>query len=487
MSFKTKKSTIIGWQSILVQLAVFLVLFKWRLSHNETAPDEMAPLNLFLHGAAGTNKTKGALLLPAWLGYETGLVDVTTLEHIGDLAGVLNLHTLRESGLAEFTGGLLLRKPILVLDEIVHCPEHVVAQAKLLLQRKLVLLGKQIEIEVQAFIGTGNLASDMLQSQPTRFDTATADRFALIVKVPSQWEMPPDDQRLITLNLPSNKFELDLKAAMKGIEQHFSNVVSESGVKALSYVHTLGDQLKDTPFSFEGRRAQLLYQFVLMGMALCRAQPERELKETLWSITRDCLSYHLLSGIDLDFGRLRSVHEIAYQGMGDTTLEGLIAAATDLDTKMELIVRHLQDVSLLTKSNVFGQVLTSSNIARRLALRKLVEGPLFTDENPELKEIAKRLEIPNEGVSPGVEQWAFVAAMTDFEKVAFEMVLGDLKKMEELLRETDRYLKKWGVTTDSTPSFAADKKGTPADLANNPDQFIPLQARSSGRNGALVV
>ena len=175
-----------GWNAIIPQLTAFFVVLTRR-------PGGLTPFNLFLCGLPGSNKTEGILDLAQFLGHRVQLVDASTLDDVSELAGVVDLSANRERGEARLIEGDLLKTDVLVLDEFLNARAHVVPQFRLLLQGHMVMLAKRVPISVQAIIGTGNLSCDMEEGQAQELDSPTADRFAMIVRVPSLSEMSKKD------------------------------------------------------------------------------------------------------------------------------------------------------------------------------------------------------------------------------------------------------------------------------------------------------
>jgi len=442
---QTMKSalSVVGWQGLIPQLTAFYTV----VANNGI--DEMMPINMMLTGKPGTNKTEGAVAVCQHLGHVTSCVDMGTIDDVSELAGIVDLHANRQEGISRFIEGQLLKAEIFVADELANTRDHVMSQLRQLLQRKLVLLGNPVNINWKAIVATGNLQEDLLEGQARLLDSAMADRMALIVRVPSLSEMNADDQEAILEGRTNNSFAYALDQAMEGVRRHHSLVESECGRHVTRYVKTLCAQIAGTPFAFEGRRGKLLRKFLLVATALCRAQPERSLNETMWLLTRDCLSYHRLSGVDLDMSQLKAAHEGAFQAMGDISVESLILAEADLNNKVALVVEHLADVGLspVTKADIFGQVMASNNVPMRLALLELTRHPKFAGQPAELRALIERMQFPFEGdgVRLGAAELAAICTMTQAELIAFEIAGGDQSEMRKLLAKMQEHLVHWAV------------------------------------------
>src|SRR3989344_7676989 len=197
-----KNIGIIGWERILPELATFFTALKMR----EKSQNDMAPFNLFLSGRPGTNKTVGITNLCQMLGYSVGKIDCSTLDDVAELAGVIDIHANRTQGISKIIEGELLNKDILILDEFLNAKPHVVPQFRLMLHRRLILLAKEVPMNIKCLIATANLSDDMDAGDANVLDSPTADRFAMLVHVPSFSDLNTDEQDAIIERSPQGDF-----------------------------------------------------------------------------------------------------------------------------------------------------------------------------------------------------------------------------------------------------------------------------------------
>jgi hypothetical protein len=431
---------IIGWDSVLPQLVSFFAVLRRR-------PNGFTPFNLFLSGNPGTNKSEGALRLARALGYQAEIIDTSTLDDVAELAGVTDLRANRERGEASLIEGVFLKADVLVVDEFPNARPHVLPMFRLLLQGKYSLMGQPVEINCRCMIGTGNLQSEMVEGQANALDSPTADRFAMVVRVPSLTEMDADDAAAILEDRTSAKFADAFGRALEGTDRLFAQVEAEAGGRATRYVQSLVGSTKGTLFAFEGRRGKLLRQFVIAAMALCRAEPNMDLERTIWQVVRDVLSYHRLSGLELDLAQLESFHRIAYQNMGDVTVEGLIAGEPEPSKKIAILMANLAAVTAITKVSVLGEGLKSTNIGLVLAIKEIVASQLFEGQPSELRALVERAPLPfaTRGVTLTSATLAKLAEMSAGERAAFELADGDESRAAALLAEMREHLDRWGA------------------------------------------
>ncbi len=352
MTTHAKTIRIVGWTSIVPQLATFFSVLKRR-------PNHLTPFNLFVSGNPGTNKSEGMQDLVQFLGHSVSLVDSSTLDDVSELAGIVDLQANRERGEARLIEGQLLKTEILILDEFLNTRLHVVPQFRLLLQGMLVLMGQKVPMSTKAMIGMGNLSDDMLVGQANQLDSPTADRFAMIISVPSFSEMSPAEQDAILEDRANGDFADAFGKAVAGIDAEWEAAERELGIYATRYVRSLATQLAGTPFAFEGRRAKLLRGFVIAAMALHRAEPNRDLNQTVEAVVQACLMYHRLAGMELDTANLRAAHLAAFEILKNTGIEALIADEPLLEGKIAIMMTHLNEVSAITKADIFGHVKSS--------------------------------------------------------------------------------------------------------------------------------
>lgn len=431
---------IIGWGKIIPQLAAFFAVLKRR-------PNHLTPFNLFVSGRPGTNKTEGFEWLAKLLGYLVGLIDTSTLDDVSELAGVVDLHANRESGEAKVIEGELLKSDILILDEFLNCRPHVLPQFRLMLQGHLVLMGKKMPMTVRAIVGTGNLSTEMDAGEANHLDSPTADRFAMVVRVPTLSEMTPAEQEAILEGRGNTAFADEFRKAVSSIDKTFEATERELGSHATRYVRALSGALADTPCAFEGRRGKLLRSFVIAGLALCRAEPKRKVKEVLWAIAHDVLTYHRLSGIEVDLAALKAAHESAYKAMGKTGIEDLIAQEPTLAGKIGLMVAHLSGVSPVTKVDLLGHIVSGTDVSLKVAAKELVKSAKFAGQPAELRALIERTGLPLKkgGVLLSPESLVRYATMSQAEQLAWEICEGDETKTAELLAKVREHLNAWGV------------------------------------------
>lgn len=211
---------IIGWDRIIPQLAVFFATIDRR-------PGGLSPFNLFLSGEPGSNKSEGALAIAELCQLTVQLVDCSTLDDVSELAGVVDLHANREKGEAKLIEGDLLKAQILVLDEFLNTRKHVVPQFRLMLQGKLVLLGKNVPVKIKAIVAAGNLSEDMKEGEAHVLDSPTADRFAMLVRVPALSELSVEHAAAIIEGRVDSPFAPAFLGAVQGIKSNFNRVASE--------------------------------------------------------------------------------------------------------------------------------------------------------------------------------------------------------------------------------------------------------------------
>lgn len=392
---------IIGWDGIVPQLAVFFATI-------DQHPGGLSPYNLFLSGEPGSNKSEGALAMAALLGLSVQLVDCSTPDDISELAGVVDLNANRERGEAKLIEGDLLKTDILVLDEFLNTRKHVVPQFRLLLQRKLVLYGKDVPIKVKAIVAAGNLTEDMKEGEAHVLDSPTADRFAMLVRVPSLSELSVEHAAAIIEGRTDSPFAAIFRNAVAGIRGTIGGVSDSTYRHITLYVQTVLAHVKGTPYHFGGRRARLLHLFVLGALALCEFEQQRDRSETVWQVVRDCLSYHRLSGLTLDEGLLRQAHDLAmsvFDRKGDTLIEARISAEPILANKIGLVLKHPNHVSLITKVHVFGQVVAGSDRDLQFACRILAGSPVFANEPAEISALLRSGFLPPAEFWQSLEGW----------------------------------------------------------------------------------
>jgi MoxR-like ATPase len=392
---------IIGWDRIIPQLAVFFATIDRR-------PGGLSPFNLFLSGEPGSNKSEGALAIAELCQLTVQLVDCSTLDDVSELAGVVDLHANRERGEAKLIEGDLLKAQILVLDEFLNTRKHVVPQFRLMLQGKLVLLGKNVPVKIKAIVAAGNLSEDMKEGEAHVLDSPTADRFAMLVRVPALSELSVEHAAAIIEGRVDSPFAPAFLGAVQGIKSNFNQVASKWSPHVTLYVQTLLANLKDTSSEFGGRRAKLLRLFVIAALALCEAESQRDRNETIWQVVHDSLSYHHLSGLEVNSVRMRQAHDLAmsvFSQTGDALTEARIAAEPLLANKVALVLKHTASVSAITKAHVFGQVVASSDRELQFACRIVAGSPAFINEPADIGELIRRGYLPPAEFWQGLEGW----------------------------------------------------------------------------------
>ncbi|HEY9777397.1 MAG TPA: hypothetical protein V6C81_26785 [Planktothrix sp.] len=395
---------IIGWQRIRISLAAFFTNLRRR-------PAGLTPFNLFFSGLPGTAKTEGAVKLARLAGFTVALVDSSTLDDIAELAGVVDIHANRTLGENKIILGDLLKADILVLDEFLNTRAHVMSQFRLMLQGKLVISGKTVQMSTRAIIGTANLSKDMLAGSANEVDSPTADRWAMLVEVPALTEMTSAEMDAIIDDEAYGDFAGVFKRTCETMAKHYDAVASEAGKPATLYVRTMVAQFgADSPFACQGRRAKLLKSFVLSAVALCQEEKSLDMDATVWQVVRDCLTYHRLSGLELDMTKLTAAHKVALAVLKEAMhnqAEAFIAAEPDLPTKFGLVVRYKKEITPVTKVDVFGQAAGTQDLAFITACRIVLHSPWGVGEPAGLGELLRTGEKPTkeffeslDGMSP---------------------------------------------------------------------------------------
>jgi MoxR-like ATPase len=438
--------SIIGWLKNLVPLAVFFRFVKQRSN-----ADDLLPFNLFISGYPGTNKTNGMTLLPTLLNLSARRVHCATIDDVSELVGVPDLRGIREESKLGFIMGELLGADVLVLDEMLDVRPHVKSQLLLFLQRELVLFGKRIPMQTRTVIGTGNLATDLRHGTANELKSSEADRFAMVLEAPSLWDMQRKDmETVITSRSGDDSFLKEFLRAVEDIDRLYQAVERDFSAQIQRYIFSLGTALKGTDFHFEGRRAQLLYQFLAGTWALCLAQPERKLEECILSVVTACLSYHKLSGVQLDMNKLAGAHATAMESMGHGSIEGLISLEPELENKVGLLVRHLDRAGTYTKTAVLDEVLERGSAPLRLACRHLVASSKFAEQPPDLRGLVERAKLPypQGQVKLTLEDMGRYCDMSQMEVDALQLSGGDGTAAGALLSQTCDILSSWEVPCD---------------------------------------
>lgn len=429
---------IIGWHGIVPQLAVFFAVLKRR-------PNCLTPYNVFLSGLPGTNKSEGAMELSQLAGLDSAIVDTSTIDDVAELAGIIDLNANRNHSESRLIEGQALKKPVLILDEFPNARAHVVPQFRLFLQGRLTLFGNDQLMNTTAIIATGNLSDEMQQGEANVLDSPTADRFVMVIQVPSLAQMTGDDATAILEGDDSVVFGEAFKKAVGDIHNGFEEIEKQYGRQVTSYVRSLVTQLTGTPFAFEARRGKLVRLFVLAALALCEAQPERDREETVWQVTRDALSYHRLSGLPLDMLALRTAVKVAWKAMSDSTAETEIASEPDVAIKVGLMVKNLDKVSPMTKAAVFSKVVGSDDTVLKLATFELVRTERFRNEPAELAAFTQRIRFDDCKMHPSIEQVRLLARMSPTQGYIYQLCAGDDQEIKRLTGQVRKQLEAWGV------------------------------------------
>lgn len=443
---------IIGWQRNRISLAAFFAILERR-------PEGLTPFNMFFSGEPGTAKTEGALLLGRLLGKTVALVDSSTLDDIAELAGVVDIHANRTLGENKLILGDLLKAEILVLDEFLNTRPHVMSQYRLMLQGKLTICGKVVPMATRAIIGTANLSTDMLAGSANEVDSPTADRWAMIVEVPSLVVMTSAEVDAIIDDEPYGDFAGVLARTIEGMRENFKDTESELDKPVTLYVRTMVSQFgKGSPFACQGRRAKLLKSFVMAAMSLVRAEPGLSMDATVWEVVRDCLTYHRLSGLALEIPKLESAHKLAMAVLREAMnnqIEAFVAAEADVPTKFGLVIRHADQVTPVTKAEVFGQAAGSDDLAFLTACRIVVQSPWGIGQPAGLAELLRTGKKPAAEFFeklPGMtlelaDKWPTLAAAERFSWWTGWLAGDHSPETNRFMAQVRQYLESWGVST----------------------------------------
>ncbi|OHA04311.1 MAG: hypothetical protein A2934_01810 [Candidatus Sungbacteria bacterium RIFCSPLOWO2_01_FULL_47_10] len=397
----------IGWERILPELATFFAA----LAVREKTNCDLAPFNLFLAGRPGANKTAGVLGLCTALGYSVGIIDCSTLDDVAELAGVTDIHANREHGIAQIIEGDLLNKDVLILDEFLNAKPHVVPQFRLMLQRKLILLAKEVPMNIKCLIATANLSDDMDAGDANVLDSPTADRFAMLVHVPSFSDLNTDEQDAIIERSPQGDFGKTLAETVNAACAEFGAIKKQSEKDVTRFVRIMFQHLagaenssrntqnKSIRLSFEGRRAQIFRDFTVASLAasrhLTRYNPEKfETDGITLKMSVACLGVPKLTGGVVPLERIHNAHQEALiflkkNFLSRTEIE--ILDAPTLVDKIGIMARYMHEIPLTVKIDIMNSVLASDDIVLKLAVLELLHSPLFADEPAEFKNIREEL------------------------------------------------------------------------------------------------
>jgi hypothetical protein len=469
---------IIGWQRNRVSLAAYFAILDRRR-------DALTPFNIFFSGLPGTAKTEGAMKLAQLLGKTAALVDSSTLDDIAELAGVVDIHANRTLGKNQIILGDLLKAEILVLDEFLNTRPHVMSQYRLMLQGKLTICGNVVPMQTKAIIGTANLSKDMLAGTANEVDSPTADRWALIVEAPSLDVMSSAEIDAIIDDQPYGDFAGVFKRTIASMRKHLDRVEDQSSKPATLYVRTLVSQFPaGSPFACQGRRAKLLKSFVLAAMALCLEEPELDLDNTIWQVVRDCLTYHRLSGLELELPKLQSAHKLSLNILKDAMknqVEAFVAAESSLPVKLGLLIRHKDQVTAVTKVEVFGQAAGSDDLALLTACRIAVQSPWGKDEPAGMADLLRTAQKPTaeffeslEGMTPEfAAHWQELSAEERWQWWWRWLNGSYTPELNRFMAEVREHLQSWGLLTTPPQDItegATDERSCerPAVSSSNP-------------------
>lgn len=434
---------VVGWNKIIPQLVVFFTMCK------SMANEEFSIMNLFVHGKIGVNKTAGMQALVRHLGYSVGLIDSGTLDEISELAGVPDIHANRTEGRAAMILGSLIQNDVLILDETLNIRPHVLPQLRLLLQKKLSLMGSEIPLGFKIIIGTGNLDKDMQAGVAQVFDSPTADRFLCVIEIPGLEKMEPEEKRAIIEGKSHSGFIDEFTQAMRDTVRVLPEVVTEFGDNATTYVVSLAGALLKTPYEFQGRRAKLLREAILVLYALCKAQPYRKFEKVLLTVVNDILRYHALCGMEMKEDPLKNAHEKAFELLTVEDVESRIIVESSFEMKISLMLANLQHVSLATRISLMSRLMENENRTDSrgvwVAAHMLLDHPIFEDQEEVIKDIITKTPLPQMAENFRLTPQDMVRKLSQAEILALQLSDGDRAKSRDLLNQADLILKQWGV------------------------------------------
>ena len=199
LEFVAESLNVIGWERIIPELATFFVTVKKVKEEGyKNGLIDLSPCNLFLTGLPGTNKTGGAMGIGKFFSFVTAMIDIATVDDIGEVIGITNLAKLSQTGEAELVRGETADAEVMLLDEILNIAPHVARQGRQLLQGHYKAYGRTVPLNWKTIISTGNTDADMEgYGQMVTMDLPTAKRFLMTVKVPSLREMSREAQKAV--------------------------------------------------------------------------------------------------------------------------------------------------------------------------------------------------------------------------------------------------------------------------------------------------
>ena len=433
-----------GWNHLIPELAAYGVLLK-RANPND---DSLTPMNLFLHGKQGTNKSGGVLAIAKILGLSSYSLDCSTVDDIKEIIGTNNLHANREYGRKELILSSFVDLDFPVLDEFLNARPHVAPQFRLALQRKLVVDGERVKNKWRGFASAGNLAIDMKVGEANLLDTPTADRFALLLRVPSLSEMSFDDFEAIATRCDESSFEDSLSEALTQIADGFESAEKEYGKQLTRFLRALCVQLADTAHSFEGRRLQVLRDLCIATLALHKAQPERNLLNMMHDICFDTLRYNMLSGIDPEVPAFEAAFKVAFEILcNEDSLETVVVMEPRLDAQVALVLKHPRQLGTLTRGDVYNRALNSGDSVVAIALKVTAKRGHLDHEPAELLAMIERMNMGSKLLKLPFDRVDDLQFMNEVERLAFSASNGDINVTRELAAKVERMLETWGVST----------------------------------------
>jgi len=465
-----KNIGIIGWERILPELATFFTALKMR----EKSQNDMAPFNLFLSGRPGTNKTVGITHLCQMLGYSVGKIDCSTLDDVAELAGVIDIHANRTQGISKIIEGELLNKDILILDEFLNAKPHVVPQFRLMLQRRLILLAKEVPMNIKCLIATANLSEDMDAGEANVLDSPTADRFAMLIKVPSFSELNADEKSAVIEKLWNSSFEKTLYETVEAAGSIYKDVEYQARKNITRYVRAVLENLAEagkqeskknpktssSSFSFEGRRAQILWEFSAAALAIeyhSGVSPQKcQIHDALQKSTIACLSIAKLSGENIKQELLHNAHlegaGFLKKGLLNETEIEIFDAPTIME-QIGIMIRHMKKVGLTTKIDLLNDAMKHTEPEMKLAALELLHSEQFADEPAEFQNMAKEIGSELAKISPNRQNRALPDSLPEIaynlpyaRPYALLLSGGNADEFVKLMDKTKKIVEFWGVT-----------------------------------------
>lgn len=271
--------------------------------------------------------------------------------------------------------------------------------------------------------------------------------------------MSPEEMAAVLSRRSDNSFEKALKKAISDIDKRFDSVEERFGEHATNYVCSLVRKMPKE-CRVEGRRGQVLRDAVLAAMALQRAEPDRDLSDTIWTVVHDMLVYGKLSGLKIKEAELKTAHQTAFTAMGNMDAETMVADAPTLSDKIRLLIANHKSISAPTKAAVFGEELSKcADLVTKLACKKLFETKLFAKEPAHLKEIVERLPLPDVQFKVNAGKLRRMNRLSSANGAIFEAADGDEEQMKILTQQVDALLATWGLSPEviaSAPSIEAE-------------------------------